>query len=524
MQRSSRAPRHPARWVATASLALASTFVAPRPADACGGCFVPPPPSPEKGTVVTGHRMALSISSEQTILWDQIQYAGAPDEFAWVLPVKPGARIEVASDAWFDVLDAATGVQVYAPDMECDTGAFLCSVPVSSPAAAAAGCGDGGVGLEEGVGSSDPPVTVVSHASAGPYETVILSADVPGALPAWLEDHGYAIPDDIHPLIDAYVAEGFDFVALRLLPAAGIQQMRPVRVVQSGAVTTLPLRMVAAGTGPFTDITLFVLAEGRYAAQGFAEVTLQEGLLSWDFQTSSSNYAQLRQGVLAQAGGRVFYVPFAARGALFGEIQNDVAERPLRFSTQNGWTFGTIAETYVEQAFLNGESSSTTCSEGFDALASDKRRVVLRPCAEGAECPLNPTTEIDARTLMCDPPLGSDLPLDDLAQSLVGMHPADVWLTRLEARLPREALSSDLVLAPAPTQLAEQSTLQALTGTNPPPTCSVAAAPTANKRAQRRSGRFGIGLALAVVLTLAFVRRGVRRRRSVLGASDEVSA
>ena len=500
----------PRRW-AVAICALAAGLVAsPRTATACGGCFIPPPPSPDKGTVVTGHRMALSISSEQTILWDQIAYAGAPEEFAWVLPIRPGARIEIASDAWFDVLDAATQTQVYAPDLECDTGAFFCQVSVATPIAA--GCGDGGVGLEEGVGAADPPVTVVSHGSAGPYETVILSADEPGALPAWLEEHGYAIPADIDPLIDAYVAEGFDFVALRLLPAAGIQQMRPVRVVQPGAVTTLPLRMVAAGTGPFTDITLFVLAEGRYAAQGFAESQLPPAQLTWDFATSTSNYALLREQALSQNGGRTFYVPFAARGALFREIENEVAERSLRFATTNGWTFGTIAETYVEQAFLNGESSSTSCSTRFDALASDKRRVVLRPCVEADGCAVDEATEIDARELMCDAPIGSNKPLDDLAQSLVGMHPADVWITRLEAKLPRAALDADLVLVPSMKQAEQRSTLQTPIGENVPPTCGLAAIPTRAKDRRPRTGRFGVGLALAALTTLAFMRRGVRRR------------
>jgi hypothetical protein len=491
---------------------LAVAVVArPQPAEACGGCFVPPPQSPGKESVVTAHRMVLSISPEQTILWDQIQYSGAPDEFAWVLPVKPGARVEVGSDAWFDVLDAATSTQVYAPDLECQSGGFFCGV--ATVPATPLGCGDGGVGLEEGAGTLVPPVTVVSHGSAGPYETVILSSDVPGTLPTWLEDHGYTIPDDIHPLIDAYVAEGFDFVALRLLPAAGIQQMRPVRVVQSGAVTTLPLRMVAAGTGAFTEITLFVLGEGRYTAQGFPEVSILQDMLSWDFATSSSNFSVLRKTALSLREGNAFYVPFAEKGALFREIHNVVADQPMRFSTGNGWTFGTIAETYAEQAFLDGDTSSTLCTERFDAFAADKRRVVLRPCSPDDDCAVDAATEIDARDLMCDAPVGSDVPLDDLAQALVGMHPADVWVTRLEANLPRSALANDLVLVPSVEQEPEKSTIQAATGTNPPALCELALAPPKPVRTSGgRSGRLGFAITLGAITLLALVRRSIRRR------------
>src|SRR5688572_15534820 len=103
---SSRA-RRAARAAATAALAgIAAISLTPRVADACGGCFALQP------TVVSGHRMALSINPTQTVLWDQIQYAGDPSEFAWVLPVKPGARIEASHDAWFEVLDAGTAQQI----------------------------------------------------------------------------------------------------------------------------------------------------------------------------------------------------------------------------------------------------------------------------------------------------------------------------------------------------------------------------------------------------------------------------
>src|SRR5438552_18360027 len=82
-------------------------------ASACGGCFVPPVQT--ERTVVTDHRMAFSISKTQTVLWDQIRYSGDPREFAWVLPVRPGARIELSNDAWFAALDASTQPVVTSP-------------------------------------------------------------------------------------------------------------------------------------------------------------------------------------------------------------------------------------------------------------------------------------------------------------------------------------------------------------------------------------------------------------------------
>src|SRR5262249_48579403 len=88
-----------------AACAIASTLATPeKKASACGGCFHPPTES----TVVTDHRMAFSISPTQTILWDQIRYTGSPSEFAWVLPIHQGARVEISHDEWFAALDAST--------------------------------------------------------------------------------------------------------------------------------------------------------------------------------------------------------------------------------------------------------------------------------------------------------------------------------------------------------------------------------------------------------------------------------
>ncbi len=106
---------------AALSLCAVAPLVSLMPSDAraCGGCFHEEDQPPEQSSVVLAHRMALSISPDVSVLWDQVQYTGAPAEFAWVLPVKPGARIEVASDAWFEALDAATAVRVRPPSLQC---------------------------------------------------------------------------------------------------------------------------------------------------------------------------------------------------------------------------------------------------------------------------------------------------------------------------------------------------------------------------------------------------------------------
>src|SRR4051812_3245058 len=121
--RSSRASTGALVSVGFASAIAAS--VATEDARACGGCFHEPPPvnvpSETQTSLVAGHRMAVSISTAQTVLWDQVQYTGAPKDFAWVLPIRPGARLELSTDAWFEALEAATATRVVSPQITCQS-------------------------------------------------------------------------------------------------------------------------------------------------------------------------------------------------------------------------------------------------------------------------------------------------------------------------------------------------------------------------------------------------------------------
>ncbi len=481
-------------------------------ARACGGCFHPEDQPPEQASVVLSHRMALSISTDTSVLWDQVQYTGSPAEFAWVLPVKPGARIELASDAWFEALDATTAVRVTAPTLQCVTRSQIVDdyryqgCQVAPGPLASTGCSSEGAGAVRDtteiteIVPEKPPVTVVHQGSAGPYETVTLHSNEPGVLTDWLVAHGYAIGADIQPTLDAYADQGFDFIALRLAPNAGVQQMKPVRVVQPGAVTTLPLRMVAAGTGAKVSLTLFVIAEGRMEPQNFFTTELPHPL-RWNFANDSSDYADRRN---QQLGGYNWLTAYAAPQALFAPAV-DGQGQPIQYQTGLGPS-ETIADAFMDQAFANGETA-LSCAGILDEIAFSGAKVT-NPCSpETGECESVEPGELDARYFECGP-------LDDLARALIGLHPRDVWVTRLEAELNREALATDLELAPAQ-QAAVSNLIVAEDYVSPP--CDVAAATPA--LAARRGGGGGgprtlLLMMMATVLAAAMGRRLGRHQLS----------
>lgn len=463
------------------------------PADACGGCFV----QPTERTVVTDHRMALSISTTQTVLWDQIRYSGDPAEFAWVLPVRAGAKIEVSNDAFFTALDASSQPVVYGPRTR--GGNIGCAVT---------GCGESSMSASES-GPGAGQVQILSQDVVGPYETVTLRATDPGALRTWLKSHAFSIPEAIGPTIDAYVAESFDFIALRLRPDCGERSMQPVRIVTQGADPTLPLRMVAAGVGAKVGLTLYVISEGRWQPQNFPHAVVDESKLRWDRFRNKSNYETLTQELMAEDGGRTWVAEYADQPQLFTQYDPRFGGRPnpdyVTTGARGSATPG-LADTYYSQCRARSGGSTpgsstpapsakpfTPCRNASDAgVAPKDGGDPVEPVDAGANGELDAsvldsgqtdpdagddagpgsdggdvdadddagegndagTSDRDAGRASPPSPAGAEcLYLDDIDVALRGLHPRDVWVTRLRASLPANTLSAgDLRLEAAAQQ------------------------------------------------------------------------
>jgi hypothetical protein len=508
----------PSRLRSIALVSALSLGVAPfvtTDAHACGGCFHLE--SDPETTVVTGHRMAFAISPTQTVLWDQVSYTGSPQGFAWVLPIKQGARIELGTNSWFESLDAATSTVVVAPQLDCvfaqataDGGGNAC-------------CGDGDVAKSGGgfppEAPPPPPVTVIKRETVGPYEVVTLSTDVPGALVDWLKQNGYAIDAAITPIIDQYTAEGFDFIAMKLIPGKTVQNMQPVRVVSPGASPVLPLRMVAAGTGANTAVTLFVIGEGRWEAKNFPNVLANANSIAWDFATNSSTYGQVRSELLAQQNGSTWLTSFAREEALLSPLTNPQGQ-PVTYEDNST----TIAEFYVSTGQSNKETSDVNCTKDI-AQWAESINLVVDPCDNGGaggaggmagsgggsmQCVLE-NGQIDKNDFACIGTMGEKT-FDDLAVALTGLHPASVWVTRLEANLSRSALENDLELQPA-SQSEVSNWFVASQVENAPCPIATAAKPTDETYRSARDRRKRSELAAIVVMVAGIALATSRRAR-----------
>ena len=376
-------------------------LLAPRAAQACGACFVPP----DENTQVTGHRMIFSTSMQQTTLYDQISWAGSPESFSWVLPIHGQVDVKLSADALFAFLGSYSSVQVSPPPLNC---------PPPPPGCDYYGEGDfaGGAGGNDGTTSTATTtgVTVISQATVGPYETVQLKSDDPTALQVWLADHGYVVPADVQPVVNAYQQEGFDFLAMKLVPGQDVNSMRPVRVTTQGAGLTLPLRMVAGGTGAITPITLFIMAEGRYQAQNFPNLTFDPTGLVFHYSDYSSNYESLIQALFTASDGKG-WLPQYAQPFYKYDLSSQVGAVLQNNPGQTDW----------------GDPDNGV-SEYDDAMA-------------------------------------------DLDALFAGMDEDSTWMTRVHAQLSREALLTDLQIEAEPTQTTVTNYFQAPYADGPVPQC-----------------------------------------------------
>lgn len=457
-----------------ATLLLGGALLGTERADACGGCFGPP----TSLTTVTGHRMAFAVSDERTVLWDQFEYSGSPEDFSWVLPVLPGAYLEASTDAWFEALETVTQTRVVAPPLNCARSGGGC---VGFAGSAEASASDSGRAFD----GND--VKVLHRGTVGPYETVTLRSTDAAALTNWLTGNGYFVPPDIQPTIDAYVSEGTDFVALRLQPGLGVQQMTPVRVVTPGGEYLLPLRMVAAGVAESVEIVLYVIGEQRYAMPDLHEVSLDASALEWSFADNTSNYTQLRRQALAKNLGFSYLPTFSFLRAFAGGLPAPSGGTAF-YGTTNGRQFvDSLPELYFAQAHENDAKGTVQCPDVTSLFS--KNELVAEMPTEGA---------LLASRFRCGD-------YTDVEAAVIGMHPDKVWLTRLELDLPKEALSMDCTVVPAESQTNVSNLVQALKAKDRPSGCSEVV--FESRMARGIPGRAGAAAFLAMIGACLWLRR-----------------
>jgi hypothetical protein len=356
--------------------------------------------------------MLLSVSPTQTTLYDQIRYSGNPTSFAWVLPIRGQVTVGLSADILFDAVDSLTQTDIHAPPLDCPQ-------PPSSCTNSGGGCGSSSVTSADFASASpNGGVTVTKQQNVGPYETVQLHATDASAINNWLSTNGFVIPAEVTPILDAYVGEGFDFLAMKLLPNEGIQAMRPVRVSMPGSSLSLPLRMASVGTGVTVGITIWVVSDGRYEPQNFPFFHIDDSQLIWDVKASASNYTTLRASTEATFGGRGWEI----------ESSINLNETLINGAISSGGT-------YVGAPYGGAQGTATADDDYLPVTSGDAGTVT-----ESAQQVRN----------------------DDLQALFAGLPGPTVRVTRMRSDVAHTAMTADLHLQAA-TDQAELSNVRNVT-------------------------------------------------------------
>ena len=295
-----------------AAAALVGLMAAPTPAAACGGFFydvsriVPVEQNTE--------RMLFEVHDDGTITaLMEIRYAGAAEDFSWIVPVPSLPDLGVAPPETLSLLDAVTAPTIIPPPTRCTQG------PAVNQSTRAAGGGDGWLG-------DDDEVDVLLNEQVGPYDATVLAADDPDALIGWLNSEGYLITPEMEPLVAGYVAAGMFFVAVRLSADSVVEDIAPIHLTYTGTEPQIPVTIAAVAAEPEMGIITWIAGEDRFGPSGWSELEIVTDDVQADPRTMGSNYYPLVSWRLDQAGGQGIVPEFVGSSAdVLADVDNAFA-------------------------------------------------------------------------------------------------------------------------------------------------------------------------------------------------------
>src|SRR5688500_5042092 len=163
---------------------FAAALCAPSAAAACGGLFCNSAAPVEQ----TAERIVFAPDGPTMHMHVQIQYAGPPAEFGWLLPAPADVQAGLSSNSLFTALDRS-----FTPEfrrvVQQDWDA--CEQYWGDEGSGGAG-GDSFAAPDAAV--AEPDVQVLARGALGPYEQATLRADSVDDLLRWLDDNGYNPP------------------------------------------------------------------------------------------------------------------------------------------------------------------------------------------------------------------------------------------------------------------------------------------------------------------------------------------
>jgi hypothetical protein len=383
-------------------LAAAVAFLAPREASAMGAVVGPS----EHPVAIGSARVAVASSPGRTTRWAQITVTNDESSFAWLLPVLPGARVDLASDAWLDALDSATVPVVMPPVSPSDCDAIL------TPQVLA------------------PEATPTSRLPA--QALVALDAS---SLASFVVGSGLAIPAALTTSLADVFSSGS--AVLALVYGASHLPVHTVRIVDGGPAT-LPFALTGS-VGGVVPVTAFTVASSAEQA-GSSPLTIAPGTIVW-FADGTSSYESAATSLVAAADGQGWLTQSSQASSFF-----------LQTPIQVGHSLPAALGAYYVLASTYGDTSvdPATCTVAAEAT-EESSSTYEAACPSGALAVVPGASPCGESSPEATPITGMVCgAAGDAALAVADLSPASVWVTRIEG-IVTAASANDVPLLPAGT-------------------------------------------------------------------------
>lgn len=262
---------------------------------ACGGLFCQNVPVAQQA-----ERIIFAVNGNGTITaYVQINYTGAAPEFSWVVPVPSVPEIDVAEIETFDEIDRLTQPIILAPPVPS-----CAQMPVMAQSAMAESTMD----MEEDMGA----VEVLASGTAGPYAYDVVDSPDPDALVEWLNENDYRVTEEMIPLIHVYNEEGMPFLAMKLQPEAGVQDIQPIAMTYNSDLPMIPIRLTAVAATPNMNILTWIFSEKQASPVNYANPRIPDTDIRGDFTSfTGNNYMQLVDEAIDEETGLAMVTEYA---------------------------------------------------------------------------------------------------------------------------------------------------------------------------------------------------------------------
>jgi hypothetical protein len=167
----------------------------------------------------------------------------------------------------------------------------------------------------------------------------------------------------MEPLINVYVEENFVFLAMRLLPDQGTQDIQPIKITYGSSEPMIPLRLTAVAANPNMAVLSWFFAEEQAVPVNYAHMEIPNDDLRFVL-FGGNNYRQLMREKADAFSGRAFVTEYAGPSANFAFTD------PLLVELAQTHTYLTRLNT-----FISPEEMTVDPVFGYDGSRPDVSNV-----------------------------------------------------------------------------------------------------------------------------------------------------